>query len=262
MNVIGIRGQSQSGKDTVGAMMAEALNGKTIALADPLKEFCALVFEFTQDQLYGPSESRNKPDLRYKNEHALERARLNFGSNAGAWLRQVLPEGTPKRTPATVDNDWVETHYDGVDADVASRKLVEWFEDVCKQPEITPRYALQTLGTEWGRDLSEDIWILFALDKRAPQKLEEGAAYVIITDCRFPANECRRIRDALGYVVGLDRPGHTGAAALAAGKKEHRSETTLRDDADRAKYDNYTIINDGTLSDLQKKVKEALASLK
>ena len=261
MNVIGIRGQSQSGKDTVGAMMAEALKGKTIALADPLKEFCRLVFEFSEDQLYGPSQSRNQPDLRYKNEHALERARLNFGSNAGTWLREVLPSGTEKHTPAAEANDWVETRYAGVDADVAYRKLVEWFEDVCVQKEITPRYALQTLGTEWGRDLHEDIWIRFALEKRAPQKLEEGANFVIITDCRFPANECRLISEAKGYVVGLERPGYTGAAALAAGKAEHRSETTLRDDKERAKYDSYTIINDGTLSDLKTKVEVALKSL-
>jgi len=64
MNIVGIIGKAGSGKDTVADMLHELRYDK-IAFADPLKRFCMDVFEFTEEQLWGPSEKRSEPDERY-----------------------------------------------------------------------------------------------------------------------------------------------------------------------------------------------------
>lgn len=48
-----------SGKDTVSDMFSE-FGFIKIALADPIKRFCGEIFGFSNDQLFGPSESRSK----------------------------------------------------------------------------------------------------------------------------------------------------------------------------------------------------------
>jgi hypothetical protein len=58
----------------------------------------------------------------------------------------------------------------------------------------TPRHAMQTLGTEWGRNcISEDIWL--SLWRRRV----EGLPLVTVDDCRFQ-NETEAVR-AMGGVV-------------------------------------------------------------
>lgn len=79
----------------------------------------------------------------------------------------------------------------------------------------TPRYAMQTIGTEWGRDIiNEDLWIhawRAALD-RVP-----AGVPVVVDDCRFP-NEAAAVRAEGGSLIRIDR---AGAGAGAAG---HSSE--------------------------------------
>lgn len=67
----------------------------------------------------------------------------------------------------------------------------------------TLRYALQTLGTEWGRSLvSEDIWVE-AMRRRI---LAHKAINIVIDDLRF-ANEHQMLRDLGATIVRLDRIG-------------------------------------------------------
>jgi hypothetical protein len=59
----------------------------------------------------------------------------------------------------------------------------------------TPRYAMQTLGTEWGRDLiGENFWVDHWRQEADKHEL------VVVEDCRFP-NEAQAIRDKGGYIV-------------------------------------------------------------
>ena len=60
---VGICGHAGSGKDTLAKLIASHMtllshNVKLRALADPMKEICQRVFQFTDDQLWGPSERR------------------------------------------------------------------------------------------------------------------------------------------------------------------------------------------------------------
>lgn len=94
----------------------------------------------------------------------------------------------------------------------------------------TPRWALQSLGTQWGRDLiSPDLWVN-AARARAKQWLECGYCPVF-DDCRFD-NEARMVRELGGYVVEIVRPG--------LGRGTHESERGVS-----SELVNLFVLNDG-----------------
>lgn len=66
----------------------------------------------------------------------------------------------------------------------------------------TVRYAMQTLGTEWGRELvGPDVWTRAWAREEAVKWAD-----VVADDVRFP-NEADVIRSAGGIVVRIVRPG-------------------------------------------------------
>lgn len=102
----------------------------------------------------------------------------------------------------------------------------------------TPRHAMQTLGTEWGRKLIHpDLWTDTEMEKNAP------FGCVVFDDCRFP-NEVAAIKLAGGQVVKIERPDLF---------------TTMDHASENQKLDVDVIVqNDGTLDDLRKKIDELL----
>lgn len=77
----------------------------------------------------------------------------------------------------------------------------------------TPRHAMITLGTEWGRKLiHEDLWVL-AWRKYV---LDSPADYIVVDDCRF-LNEAGMIRRLGGVIWHVERPGYGPV-------KHHQSE--------------------------------------
>ena len=67
----------------------------------------------------------------------------------------------------------------------------------------TPREAMQSLGTEWGRRLVADELWLFAWKKAMDESPHD---LIICDDVRFP-NEVEFLRSLGGEVVALVRPG-------------------------------------------------------
>lgn len=102
---------------------------------------------------------------------------------------------------------------------------------------ITPRTLMQSLGTEWGRGVDEDLWVR--------RTMNEAGAYpnVVISDMRFP-NEFEVVRRAGGRTIkivrDIDRSGP---------QHQHPSETALDHLPDYA-FD-YRVENNGTLEDLK-----------
>jgi len=90
----------------------------------------------------------------------------------------------------------------------------------------TPRFALQTLGTEWGRKtISEELWLGLARH-RLKQALAAGER-VVFDDVRF-ANEAQMIRALGGIIIHLDQPGlppvamaHSSEAGIPADLINH-----------------------------------------
>jgi hypothetical protein len=198
--IIGFCGLAGSGKDTSADFLVKNDMFVKVALADPLKRICREVYAFTDEQLWGPSAERNKPDKRYKRT-------LNA-------LQEAVMVGLQ-----------VPREYLYLDA------------------YLTPRYALQQLGTEWGRNCYPNTWVDLALrvaDKlldptskqmhrytareglqEAPWDPEYIPMGVVFSDIRF-LNEVLAINAAGGYVFQLMRgQGLEGAAG------QHRSETEL-----------------------------------
>lgn len=104
----------------------------------------------------------------------------------------------------------------------------------------TPRWAMQSLGTEWGRDLIDsDLWI--RAWQAAVTAVPAGAP-VVVDDCRFP-NEAAAVSAAGGIIVRVERPGagtpsgyqHSSEThALPAARTLHNtlSEQNLREQVD------------------------------
>lgn len=106
----------------------------------------------------------------------------------------------------------------------------------------TPRYAMQTLGTEWGRELiTPDLWTGIARAQIVAH-LQAGRD-VVIDDCRFD-NEAAVVRDLGGMIVELQ-----GRGGIAGG---HASEQGVAPDLVHH--------NDGTLAELQGWVAYVFAS--
>jgi hypothetical protein len=101
----------------------------------------------------------------------------------------------------------------------------------------TPRYLMQALGTELGRNLiGEDFWIRLWLHRVA------GADRVVVDDCRFP-NEAAAVRSLGGVIIKLEgRGGIAGAHASEAGCGTWDS----------------VVENDGCVTDLYAGVEEAI----
>ena len=71
----------------------------------------------------------------------------------------------------------------------------------------TPRQVMQSLGTEWGRDLvSPTLWIDATRQRILSALATHGVAGVVIDDCRFD-NEAAMVRSLGGIVVEVTRPG-------------------------------------------------------
>ena len=105
----------------------------------------------------------------------------------------------------------------------------------------TPRYAMQTLGTEWGRDMiGPDFWINTWTDRvRTELRGYDGYGYesiskVVADDCRFQ-NEADTARGLGGTVIHID--GRGGIPGV------HQSESGVH-------FVDVTIKNDGTVDDL------------
>ena len=105
---------------------------------------------------------------------------------------------------------------------------------------VSPRVALQTLGTEWGRNtINSDMWIL-----RAQREMQQHEC-LVISDCRFD-NEAEAILNAGGIVIEVTRDGVEQVAA-------HSSESGVS-----SKLITFSIDNNGTLPELYKAVDQLL----
>jgi len=228
--LIGIAGKAGAGKDTVAAIIApvhlvhvnggwvdighvvdpaaaalrhrEAFMGRAVqlSLADPIKIAAQAFYDFTSQQLWGSSEHRNKPDPRYTTTHVAHNLISGICARCG-W------------SVADAANNLCET-------------------------ALTPRRALQIMGTEVGRQLYANTWVnmlirrVTELTSKTRIEKPHGASefkgswligttdLVVVPDVRF-VNEVDAIIAAGGEVWNVTRPG----AGLVGATAQHLSET-------------------------------------
>jgi hypothetical protein len=106
----------------------------------------------------------------------------------------------------------------------------------------SPRWAMQTLGTEWGRNLiGNDLWVQATIAKALQYER------TVISDCRFP-NEASAVKAQGGTIIRVERDGLT--------VDSHPSEQLIADiPAD------YTILNNTTIEDFQQRVLELTSKI-
>lgn len=131
--------------------------------------------------------------------------------------------------------------------DGGEAEVWEWLGDERKGTKPIPqlgctiRHALQTLGTEWGRDcIHPDVWTLIA--QQRSRKLRRSRA-VIIDDIRFP-NEYAMVKREGGAVIRVNRPdappspnAHKSERLLEHLPFDFYIENTSLEDLRRAVYD-------------------------
>lgn len=259
--IIGITGLHQdteknrqtigAGKDAAAARLIEKHGFVRIGIADHLKRICKDVFAFTDEQLWGPSDMRNKPDLRYP------RGGKNGPGSMATYNRY-------KEELAKLEADGLKM-IDAHDRMLHTRKIEEARRNVAEWETfayLTPRYALQQLGTEWGRSCYDSVWIEDAL-RIAKRLLEaDGCRYtekkgletshgfnkpvgVVFSDVRF-SNEYSSIKQAGGKLVRVKRFNWNPFNKTV--DTSHQSETEMLAYSDD-KFD-YIIDNGGDLTHL------------
>jgi hypothetical protein len=180
MLLVGINAQAGSGKSTLAESLAAAHGFGVIALADPFKRFIQEVYGFSRDQLWGPSELRSMPDKRFPRPCT---------ACHGAGRDERLHLSSP---PCFVCNGVGVTY-------------------------LTPREALQKIGSDWGRANYLNTWVDYTF--RVIKQLEKGGhAYFpwtgitddfdgdykgyVIPDLRH-VNEVKAARDHGGKLIRL-----------------------------------------------------------
>lgn len=204
----GVRG---SGKDTIGDLLVKNHEFRRYAFATPLKKMVLHAFpRFEFDDLYGPSKNREKQYEQYPFS--------GICVGCGIVCQEIMD--THK------DGDGIRAEHNGWTCVSCGMSYPQF---------INPRIALQTLGTEWGRRLYQNVWIDAAFNEMkevnsfddvqgyhlgtAPQDLPPPRNWVI-TDGRFK-NEVRRSRELGGITVLLTR-------GLKESTDPHPSEAELR----------------------------------
>jgi len=222
VNLLGMVGRAGSGKDTVADILVRDHGWVKVACADPLKRICRDVFALTDAQLWGPSGLRDVPDHRYP------RGAVEYRDAYDREMRDALLAKTPEDA---------KFH----------RELAAHYE---REGWLTPRHALQQLGSDWGRRCYPNVWIAYAMrvadailspgaNPLDPETFEFTARYdarvglcgravpheracgVVISDVRFP-NEVAAIRAKGGQIwKTVHGAGLTGAAGA------HESESHI-----------------------------------
>ena len=106
---------------------------------------------------------------------------------------------------------------------------------------VSPRRMMQTLGTEWGRQLiNPDLWLIMA-----HQRLLQSGPGMVISDVRFD-NEAAWIRKHGGRIIHVIRPEAKAIEAHASEDGIEVLDTDVR------------LFNSGTLEELQLSVRELL----
>lgn len=111
----------------------------------------------------------------------------------------------------------------------------------------TPRHAMQTLGTEWGRGcMAGDLWVRSLIDR-----YYVGGKPVVVPDVRF-ANECHAIQDVGGKVIRVEAHDRVPANDHSTHESEQGIDTLPVD---------LTIDNNGSGFALRRAVEAALTTL-
>lgn len=288
INLIGVSGKLNSGKDTV-AQMIQYLSSYEIAPANPIYQS-----GFEETLKYSKEDTDWNKTFWKKGEHGgwkIKRFADELKDTVCRWIgctREQLEDREFKEKPLGEEwNRYIVEEYNEIygyseKIFATSKEGDEYVETRQKQADqnehpsfktrwmgLSPRKMMQLLGTEAGRQIIHpNIWVnaLFSNYKGrkdhfsvAKEKYFDFPNW-IIPDTRFP-NEAKAIKDRNGVLIRVNRKNFTkdGRYEVVHDPVEnpHPSETALDDYTD---WD-YIIENDGSLEELLSKVKQIYSEI-
>lgn len=249
---IAIMAESGHGKDFCGQWMVKNMGFIDLAFADHIKRLCRAVFKaFTDDALWGEPALRNEAVVINWDEATY---RLTWGLDD--WIMQIANLPVEKRAEYKLTvKKWFE-HIRRVSTQEDPDKVLI-------QGSMSPRVALQLLGTEYGRAFEKKIWSGLIMEEVVPKLANKANGYerhfgltqlsqsrpdikgVVITDCRY-LSEMEHVQEAGGYVIKIVRNSKKGKEneALKHGVANHSSEVELQS-IPNDKYDLVLEMDDG-----------------
>jgi hypothetical protein len=141
-----------------------------------------------------------------------------------------------------------------------TRESREWREVVDPYWGVSPRAALQKIGTEMFRDhIHPETWVKAVIKEIGDELSVNPTCNFVITDCRFE-NEVRAVHALGGRVVGIQRGAEPPWAALA---REGAPCVEGVHSTDWNVYRLYALAdvrlhNDGTIEDLHDEIERML----
>ena len=246
MKIIGICGRAGSGKDTLAEYLKTNYGYVQVALADPMKRFVKDVFHYRGQQLWGPSQFRNEkavPDWVAVTDR--------FLSFYKPFLASLGYEVSPTTDPTLLHEQ------------AFFRWLMRFreFAENRAEGKTSPRIVLQSLGTEWGRNSTDnpDMWVNYALNNVLPAVVQPHYTYqqgvgvevhagppgIVISDVRF-RNEIEAIKRAGGKIIRVQRKELDDVGE--PGITNHQSEAEMQE----MEADLFSLLvrNDGTIQEL------------
>lgn len=147
------------------------------------------------------------------------------------WSRDKL-EGLTKE-----DREWRE-------------EIDTWWAKSLDMPNLTPRYVLQYFGTDLFRNhWHKDIWV-----KVLEKKLSDYEN-IVVTDCRFE-NEINILKKNNGKILHIHRNPPSWFYSYRKGENSEEVKMIHSSEIEWIRcYRDYDIDNDGTIEDLNLKVK-------
>lgn len=231
-----LHGKSGAGKDAVAAVLRQNHGAVTLAMADPMKRLAKQLFPFSEESLWGDSALRSIPEPRFAPRD---------GKPSTEW-EIVLHMTDQAGSGSGSTDDWVREIFPGNFRQAAWRRLTQWARDLADMPgTISPRVVLQTLGTEMGRKVDQNVWINharhlqrrligggFKYDRAAGLVGAPGQTYDLaaVTDGRF-RNEALEFKAGGATLIRVvDLTGSKDASNGVPGHQSEREQDTIPDE--------------------------------
>lgn len=218
--IVGLVGKAGSGKDTAAEFLVGKYDFIRMAFADKVKEVVSVVYDLP---------------LEYFNDRTLK---VTPHPNLSG--RYLSEHADPERLKRIIQVVFIDLF--GSEEHVHHAKRI--FFDL--PDNCSPRTAMQLIGTEGFRAISDTVWIDYVMNQAV--KMAQSGSRIVISDVRFP-NELSAVQKASGVSIGIVRD-------IRSEQYQHSSESQI--DV-LLNHCTSRINNDGTILDLHSNVEAVLS---
>ena len=223
--LIGISGLANTGKDTTANFFVEEFGFVNISFADPIKRYCADIFDWDEETLWGPSENRNIPDKRYPKKNQNSSCDYFEASRFGIEPEETAEYLTPRHALQSF-GDFGKGCYEDI-----------WIEYGIK----TAKKILN--NSNYGYIKSKGV------SRRVGYQSVPPVGGVVFADCRF-FREISLVKEFGGVIIRIKRL-NSGLKGKAAKHSSETEQLLIKDN----EFD-FILDNNGTIKNLKNKTFE------